>query len=207
MKIDYRKYLRSPEWKSKREELFKLRGKKCEMCGSTEKIHVHHLTYERIGDETMQDLQVLCEKHHMEQHPKWNSLKTKKYLNRKNDPLIEEEGEYMTLTSINIDMLRTPKGGIHKAMIEFLYPNRKRPPKGWLKKCIGMRVPKKGYDEVRKIVESYGGKDYYANLTEFGMNFVVTGRKKRKTSRKVAKAMKNKRKKRVLLGDYSNKFQ
>lgn len=39
---------------------FKEKGKKCELCGSTKHIHVHHLTYERLYDELIIDLQPLC---------------------------------------------------------------------------------------------------------------------------------------------------
>ena len=64
-KKQYRKYLKSGKWKSIRKNLFKLRGKKCELCGSRKKIHVHHLTYKRVGgNELPEDLQVLCEFHH-----------------------------------------------------------------------------------------------------------------------------------------------
>ena len=31
-------------------------------------LHVHHLTYKRLGDELPSDLMVLCETHHKEQH-------------------------------------------------------------------------------------------------------------------------------------------
>lgn len=64
----YRTYLRSPEWKAKREELFKLRGKLCETCTSTRNIQVHHLTYKRVFNEKLNDLQVLCKSCHKKIH-------------------------------------------------------------------------------------------------------------------------------------------
>ncbi len=68
-KKQYRKYLKSGKWKAIRKRLFKVRGRKCEKCGSKSKIHVHHLTYERVGgNELGSDLQVLCELHHNIEH-------------------------------------------------------------------------------------------------------------------------------------------
>ena len=56
----YTDYLASVEWQAKRQELLALRGRRCESCGSPVDITVHHLTYERLGHESMSDLEVLC---------------------------------------------------------------------------------------------------------------------------------------------------
>jgi 5-methylcytosine-specific restriction endonuclease McrA len=63
-KRKYAKYLMSAEWKAKREQLFELRGKQCEKCGSTKTIQVHHIHYRNIFKERMDDLQVLCKRCH-----------------------------------------------------------------------------------------------------------------------------------------------
>lgn len=76
---EYDNYLRTPEWREKREELFLLRGKKCEKCGSTKQIEVHHLHYKNIFNEKMEDLQVLCKPCHIEEH---RILKIKKNQNK-----------------------------------------------------------------------------------------------------------------------------
>ena len=65
---EYTKYLLSKKWKEKREEAFAYYGKKCDVCGTTENLHVHHKTYVRFKKEIMEDLQVLCSFHHMELH-------------------------------------------------------------------------------------------------------------------------------------------
>jgi len=65
----YNEYLLSDIWISKRDLLIKIR-KKCEKCGSEKNLCVHHLTYENVGDEKMEDLMVLCLKCHKEIHNK-----------------------------------------------------------------------------------------------------------------------------------------
>src|SRR6056297_3246105 len=64
---EYKKYIKSAKWQKKR--ILKLNEiDYCEMCGSTENLHVHHLTYEHFKNEHMEDLQVLCKKCHMKVH-------------------------------------------------------------------------------------------------------------------------------------------
>ena len=66
--MDYKKYLRSKEWQDVRESLFKVRGKKCEECGSEEQINVHHKHYGSLYNEKLKDLQVLCRSCHRKTH-------------------------------------------------------------------------------------------------------------------------------------------
>ena len=40
-------YYRTPTWKHKREEAFKIHGKKCAVCDSNENLQVHHLRYRK----------------------------------------------------------------------------------------------------------------------------------------------------------------
>ena len=77
MTSKYKKYLRSPEWKKKKLALFKKRGYKCERCGRTKKLHVHHLHYRTIYKERQKDLKILCAKCHKRAHM---ILKIKKWL-------------------------------------------------------------------------------------------------------------------------------
>lgn len=71
----YHKYLFSEHWRSFRERAFEFYGKKCADCGTEEgRIEVHHLTYERLGKEELEDVVVLCHDCHMKRH---NSKKPK----------------------------------------------------------------------------------------------------------------------------------
>ena len=68
-KQNYKQYLETKHWKAIRESKLKETGYKCQLCSKTDiKLHVHHNTYERIGDEDMNDLIVLCESCHKKFH-------------------------------------------------------------------------------------------------------------------------------------------
>lgn len=62
-KQEYKEYLRSSIWRQKR-RLARLRAHgKCQRCGERlvkKEVHTHHLTYDRIGRERPEDLQVVC---------------------------------------------------------------------------------------------------------------------------------------------------
>lgn len=67
-KSRHKAYLLSPEWALKRQEIFDERGKACEECGVGERLHVHHLTYANLGNEPLEDLQILCADCHRASH-------------------------------------------------------------------------------------------------------------------------------------------
>lgn len=64
MDAKYEAYLLSPEWKAKREQRLTISNHSCSACTASRNVHVHHLTYERIFNENMEDLLPLCEEHH-----------------------------------------------------------------------------------------------------------------------------------------------
>lgn len=78
---EYLEYLKSPEWKAIRINLFKARGKQCNRCGSKKAIQVHHLTYKRLFNERMTDLEILCSPCHKREHG--IKVKTAKRRNKK----------------------------------------------------------------------------------------------------------------------------
>lgn len=71
--VQYAVYIRSAAWAAKRRAL-KARMKKvglfyvCYTCGSSVPIHVHHITYARLGRERFKDLVVLCYSCHSDLH-------------------------------------------------------------------------------------------------------------------------------------------
>lgn len=85
----YKDYLRSPEWKAKRKELFSLRGKKCERCTATKQLHIHHLTYKNIFNEPLEDLQILCKFCHKKEHNIQNKKRASKI---KKNKLVDKIG-------------------------------------------------------------------------------------------------------------------
>jgi hypothetical protein len=63
--MPYREYLQTPEWQEKRKQKLRSARYRCQVCntGKTE-LNVHHRTYERRGNEHLNDLIVLCKDCH-----------------------------------------------------------------------------------------------------------------------------------------------
>jgi 5-methylcytosine-specific restriction endonuclease McrA len=56
----YTLYLRSPAWQAKRQQVIARAGGRWARCGMVARLDVHHLTYARLTDEPLEDLQALC---------------------------------------------------------------------------------------------------------------------------------------------------
>lgn len=67
-KDEYHKYLKSDAWKRTRKHKIEEARGKCQLCESPDRIQVHHRTYDRIGDEGLSDLIVLCHRCHKRFH-------------------------------------------------------------------------------------------------------------------------------------------
>lgn len=62
---EYREvYLRSEHWRETRLAALERAEHRCQVCNRTERLDVHHRTYERIGEERPADLTVLCRRCH-----------------------------------------------------------------------------------------------------------------------------------------------
>jgi hypothetical protein len=59
-KSDYHKYLASREWALLKEKVKERSKGRCERCANMDYSHTHHLTYERLGREKLEDLQGVC---------------------------------------------------------------------------------------------------------------------------------------------------
>ncbi len=74
MKSKYRKkyleYLKSDKWQEVRKAKAKEQNYTCERCHKVIKkgFHIHHKTYEHLGNEPLSDLMFLCEDCHKEIH-------------------------------------------------------------------------------------------------------------------------------------------
>lgn len=72
---DYLKYLRSPKWKKTRNQRIQFDQGRCQNCGAPVNLQVHHLSYDRLGDENVKsDLKTLC----VDCHRKVERLKRRK---------------------------------------------------------------------------------------------------------------------------------
>ena len=65
---DKREYLRSDKWKEKRIPILERDNYSCRVCGTKDRIEVHHISYKYLGDEPIEDLICLCRTHHQEVH-------------------------------------------------------------------------------------------------------------------------------------------
>lgn len=73
----YDEYLNTSHWERLREQKLRVAGRRCERCGTRAHrtfrgtitgLQVHHRTYERLGAEHLEDLEVLCEICHKREH-------------------------------------------------------------------------------------------------------------------------------------------
>ena len=106
-KEEYRKYLKSAKWKKKRIQALAYHGAECACCGSTNKIHIHHISYLNYpGNEKMTDLIPLCEDHHQLVHKLIAELRernkntpTYKYISWEDDWLKASKEAIKSITS------------------------------------------------------------------------------------------------------------
>jgi hypothetical protein len=61
---NYNNYIQSDKWKEKAIKIINRDGNKC-ICGSTEKLQVHHKSYDRLFNELESDLITLCDTCHV----------------------------------------------------------------------------------------------------------------------------------------------
>jgi HNH endonuclease len=66
--MPYPDYLQTPEWAERRRAALSRAEQACQTCGGHGRLHVHHRTYERRGEEWADDLVVLCEDCHLAVH-------------------------------------------------------------------------------------------------------------------------------------------
>lgn len=64
----YRDYLKSPQWRRKRRKALRHYGRRCTVCGATERLQVHHRHYRTLFRESMADLDLLCDGCHSNHH-------------------------------------------------------------------------------------------------------------------------------------------
>jgi 5-methylcytosine-specific restriction endonuclease McrA len=63
--VNYDEYIRSDAWKSRAAKARRRAGDRCQVCNSDQRpLHVHHRTYERLGNEKPHDLTALCAECH-----------------------------------------------------------------------------------------------------------------------------------------------
>ena len=61
-------YMKTEQWKQLKSIRLRIAQNKCECCGSTNKLHLHHVNYERLTQELIEDVAILCEECHNKVH-------------------------------------------------------------------------------------------------------------------------------------------
>jgi hypothetical protein len=61
---EYKRYLRSNAWAMRKNAYYKRLNRQCAACGSWKRIQLHHVSYDQLGHEPVQDLGPLCHKDH-----------------------------------------------------------------------------------------------------------------------------------------------
>lgn len=74
-------YLQSAEWQNLKKQRLTIAQHKCEYCDSTHNLHLHHVTYERLTQELLSDVVILCKSCHQRQHDHYGYNRTTNYLN------------------------------------------------------------------------------------------------------------------------------
>ena len=83
----YNNYIQSKDWKAKRTEALNRDNNLCRVCGNKAE-EVHHITYENLFNEKLEDLLSVCQKCHIEIHQKID----KEYLEELRKKVIENKG-------------------------------------------------------------------------------------------------------------------
>jgi hypothetical protein len=64
----YKVYILSKKWRARCALFYKMHGKFCVACGETRNIHLHHMSYQHMGNELDGELAPLCRDCHKEYH-------------------------------------------------------------------------------------------------------------------------------------------
>jgi len=72
-------HLKSRYWRQIKKARKALDNHQCTQCSSTEDLTVHHITYERLGKEDINDLITLCKVCHVNIHKIMRKENVKKY--------------------------------------------------------------------------------------------------------------------------------
>lgn len=144
---EYQEYLKSDHWQSLRKRKLSHSKCRCAICGSTDRLEVHHLQYKNIFDVDLTDLRILCNRchdlfHELKRSGKINlkpgshhSLfaQTKHYVQLSRGFIRPRKSENPIVQALNRH--RTPLGGFKAGVLKSFgvsWP----PPKGWTKRLV-----------------------------------------------------------------------
>ena len=77
--IEKKKYMISAEWLELRTLVFTRDNHTCQSCGSKIALNCHHIMYDRLGAENLEDLITLCKSCHQYQHDIYGYLRQTRF--------------------------------------------------------------------------------------------------------------------------------
>lgn len=89
----YTQYIESDHWNTLKQKFEGLQTK-CQFCGTTEDLDIHHRYYGRLWNENLQDLVRLCRQHHFAVHYLYKYMKA--------------NNENVSLTTVTDFLLKQP---------------------------------------------------------------------------------------------------
>ncbi len=72
-------YLQSNKWKELKLSALSIADDKCECCGNSKQLELHHITYERLTQERAIDMAIVCRNCHQQIHSKLGYDRATKY--------------------------------------------------------------------------------------------------------------------------------
>lgn len=77
----YSEYLKTKHWNNIKQQMYKKYRYHCCVCGWSHGIQIHHKTYERVGNESLDDLIYICKACHKLYHDNPDLFKGKELVN------------------------------------------------------------------------------------------------------------------------------
>ncbi len=91
--MNYWLYLQSEEWQIIRLKRLKKDNYTCQRCGCKHELGVHHLTYERLGHEDIDDLLTICARCHNDEYFFGNLVEAEEAMVIRQAPVTQKEYE------------------------------------------------------------------------------------------------------------------
>ena len=150
MNKEYNEYMNSPEWKVKREKRLKIDGGVCQVC-ERKATEVHHLTYENLKHEEMNDLVSLCRQCHNKAEEIYEPRITPFPVNENTFMAILRE-DAANVATIVFNYLKEVRGTDFDSMLKLREPSSERGNDYW--------------HRLRKAVVALCKKRYYMRYVE-----------------------------------------
>lgn len=91
-------YMKSEMWQSKRLEVLRRDNHKCVVCNKKDNLDIHHISYENVGNESLDDLVTVCRKHHQLIHDRYG------YDYHSRFPIVWDDNTRHTMSDYEMDV-------------------------------------------------------------------------------------------------------